>query len=453
MSLEPQQPTFHRGSFADEIETARTDLSRKLLVGESSSRSPSESETAPSLSPTASATPSSPESDAAVSPISPPVDDEVVADSFAFAFDIDGVLVRGGRPIPEAIQAMKVLNGDNKYGIKIPYIFLTNGGGKTEAERCGDLSRQLDIEISPAQFICGHTPMSEMATKYNTVLVVGGEGEKCRTVAQGYGFKDVVTPGDIIKADAATTPFRKLTPEELRNSKERDFSKVTIEAIFVFADSRDWAGDLQIILDLAMSKGGRIGTLSETFDEGPPIFFSHNDVVWSAAHDNVRLGMGALRGIVEYTFKEVTKGKTLQTHAFGKPQIGTFEFATRLLKRWRKNEHGLNAPPNTVYFVGDTPESDIRGTNQYNEKAENDWYSILVKTGVYQEGTEPAYKPRVTVNTVLDAVNHGIEREMERRKKNQSKPRLVDMPKLTLEEAQDLAVFSPAEERPLELTA
>ena len=108
--------------------------------------------------------------------------------------------------------------------------------------------------------------MSEMATKYNTVLVVGGEGEKCRQVAEGYGFKDVVTPGDIIKADSATTPFRNLTPEEHRNSKERDFSQVTIEAIFVFADSRDWAGDLQIIIDLAMSKGGRIGTLSETFD-------------------------------------------------------------------------------------------------------------------------------------------------------------------------------------------
>ncbi|KAF3063835.1 putative CDP-alcohol phosphatidyltransferase class-I family protein C22A12.08c [Daldinia childiae] len=453
MSLEPQQPTFHRGSFVDEIETARTDLARKLLVG-SPATSPSDSETAPSLSPAASATSTTPESDAAISPISPPIDEEFVADSFAFAFDIDGVLVRGGRPIPEAVQAMKVLNGNNKYGVKIPYIFLTNGGGKSEAERCGDLSSQLDIEISPAQFICGHTPMSEMANKYNTVLVVGGEGEKCRTVAQGYGFKDVVTPGDIIKADAATTPFRKLTPEEHQNSKERDFSKVTIEAIFVFADSRDWAGDLQIILDLAMSKGGRIGTLSETFDEGPPIFFSHNDVVWSAAHDNVRLGMGALRGIVEYTFKEVTKGKTLETHAFGKPQIGTFEFATRLLKRWRMNQHRLNKAPETVYFVGDTPESDIRGTNQYNEKAENDWYSILVKTGVYQDGTEPAYKPRVTVNTVLDAVNHGIEREMERRKKNKTqKPRLSDMPKLSLEEAQDCAVFSPAEERPLELTA
>lgn len=41
--------------------------------------------------------------------------------------------------------------------------------------------------------------MREMAEIYGTVLVVGGEGEKCRQVAEGYGFKDVVTPGDIIK--------------------------------------------------------------------------------------------------------------------------------------------------------------------------------------------------------------------------------------------------------------
>jgi hypothetical protein len=115
----------------------------------------------------------------------------IVTDQYAFAFDIDGVLIRGGRPIPEAIEAMKMLNGQNEYGIKVPYIFVTNGGGKTEAERCIQLSKQLEQEISPGQFICGHTPMGEMAEKYGTVLVVGGEGEKCRIVAEGYGFKDV----------------------------------------------------------------------------------------------------------------------------------------------------------------------------------------------------------------------------------------------------------------------
>lgn len=42
-----------------------------------------------------------------------------VTDRYAYAFDIDGVLIRGGRPIPEAIEAMKVLNGQNQYGIKM----------------------------------------------------------------------------------------------------------------------------------------------------------------------------------------------------------------------------------------------------------------------------------------------------------------------------------------------
>lgn len=291
--------------------------------------------------------------------------------------------------------------------------------------------------------------MREMAERFHTVLVVGGEGEKCRQVAEGYGFRDVITPGDIIKHNSATTPFRKLTDTEFFNSRERDFSNVTIEAIFVFADSRDWAGDIQIMLDLAMSKGGRLGTVSETLDEGPPIYFSHNDVVWSAAHDNVRLGMGALRRMLEVIFKDVTKKKgVLHTHAFGKPQVSTFEFATRLLQQWRRQQHGFNAPPETVYFVGDTPESDIRGTNAFNEQSENDWYSILVKTGVHQEGTEPAYKPRVTVNNVLDAVKYGLQREMRKRVVNSfRKDVLGEEACLEALSGKDSAVLTPLEER------
>ncbi|KAF9893051.1 hypothetical protein FE257_012462 [Aspergillus nanangensis] len=335
---------------------------------------------------------------------------QTTADDFALAFDIDGVLIRGGEPIPEAAEAMRYINGENPYGVKVPYIFVTNGGGKTEEERCLDLSSQLALEVSPGQFICGHTPMREMAEKFDTVLVVGGVGEKCRIVAEGYGFKDVITPGDIIKTRHDTTPFRSLTKEEYQNSRVRDFSKINIEAIFVFADSRDWAGDQQIILDLLMSKNGRLDTRSETFDEGPPVFFSHNDVVWSTSHEHVRIGMGALRASLEALYKAVT-GKDLSTIAFGKPQLGTYQFATRLLRQWRKDTHGINRPPSTVYFVGDTPESDIRGTNEFNDISDSDWYSILVKTGVYQEGTIPRYPPKKVCQNVLDAVQFAVERE------------------------------------------
>lgn len=46
---------------------------------------------------------------------------DVSAPDFAFAFDIDGVLLKGGLVIPEAILALKVLNE-----ARIPYIFVTN---------------------------------------------------------------------------------------------------------------------------------------------------------------------------------------------------------------------------------------------------------------------------------------------------------------------------------------
>ena len=217
-----------------------------------------------------------------------------------------------------------------------------------------------------------------------------------------------------------TTPFRKLTKDEQEHSRKRNFGEVEIEAIFVFADSRDWAGDQQIILDLLMSKKGRLGTRSETFDEGPPIYFSHNDMVWATSHDHTRIGMGALRASLEAMFRAMT-GKDMVSTAFGKPQVGTFQFATRLLQQWRKDVHGIDSPPQTVYFVGDTPESDIRGTNEFNESplCENSWYSILVRTGVFREGTKPRFTPMATVDNVLDAVKHGIKREMTKIMKTQ----------------------------------
>lgn len=336
-----------------------------------------------------------------------------------------------------------------------PYIFLTNGGGKSEQERCHDLSEQLQLDVSPGQFICGHTPMREMADRYKTVLVVGGEGEKCREVAESYGFRDVITPGDIIKANSATTPFRKLTVDEHMNSRdllERGrMSSIIIEAIFVFADSRDWASDLQIILDIAMSQGGRLETRSATFDEGPPIYFSHSDTLWAAQHEHARIGMGALRRMVETIFGDITGGRELVTHAFGKPQVSTFEFATRLLQQWRADQHGLatSKPLSTVYFVGDTPESDIRGTNAMDAKAKEEWYSILVKTGIYRDGTVPAYPPRATVGTVLDAVHHGIEREMKKRserrhKMSASNPSAVHEKLLPLDAQDETAIVDDA---------
>lgn len=90
----------HHAGFAERMSTARDELNAMDLEHEEED---TESPTSGSESPT--------------TPISP--DEIPTADSFAFAFDIDGVLIRGGRPIPEAIEAMKVLNGENEYNIKM----------------------------------------------------------------------------------------------------------------------------------------------------------------------------------------------------------------------------------------------------------------------------------------------------------------------------------------------
>lgn len=62
-----------------------------------------------------------PEVSSEYSPLSTPMlhPPKVTSDDFALAFDIDGVLIKGGESIPEAVDAMKYINGENPYGVKV----------------------------------------------------------------------------------------------------------------------------------------------------------------------------------------------------------------------------------------------------------------------------------------------------------------------------------------------
>jgi len=95
-----QRSESRSGGFAASLEVARSELSSINLEQEALATPPS-------------STPSTPGT-----PFTP--DEIPTTDSFAFAFDIDGVLVRGGRPIPEAIEAMRMLNGENEWNIRVP---------------------------------------------------------------------------------------------------------------------------------------------------------------------------------------------------------------------------------------------------------------------------------------------------------------------------------------------
>lgn len=102
-------------------------------------------------------------------------------------YSIDGVLYRSGTPFPNAIKALKFLHSHN-----IPFILLTNGGGKHEVERVQELSAKFGVNLTVDNFVQSHTPFQEMALGSDrceplsdkTVFVTGGDGDAVRTIAK-----------------------------------------------------------------------------------------------------------------------------------------------------------------------------------------------------------------------------------------------------------------------------
>lgn len=330
------------------------------------------------------------------------------AKDMAFVFDIDGVLVHGDRLIPQGKRVLEILNGDNELGIKIPHIFLTNGSGKPELARCTQLSKILGSPVSTEQFIQSHTPMRALAEYYKTVLVVGGEGYKCREVAEEYGFQDIVVPNDIVAWDPTIAPYRVFTEAERATSRPRDFSKTNIDAIMVFSDSRDYATDMQIIIDLLRSEDGRLGTIAkDPITQRIPIYFSQGDALCPTEHPIPRMSQGTFRIGLEAMYKALT-GEDLERVVYGKPELATYKYADEVITSWMEQIHNDEKLPSNIYMIGDNPASDIIGGNMYG------WNTCLVRTGVYQgEGNDDNNPANfgVFVN-VLEAVQTAIRKEL-----------------------------------------
>ena len=77
--------------------------------------------------------------------------------SLAIAFDIDGVLKQGPKVLPEAIRTIRMLEGDNPWSRKVPFLFITNSGGKSEAVRAKDLSNDFQTHVASDQVVQAHT--------------------------------------------------------------------------------------------------------------------------------------------------------------------------------------------------------------------------------------------------------------------------------------------------------
>lgn len=97
------------------------------------------------------------------------------------------MLLRSSAALPRAPETLELLTKN-----RIPFILLTNGGGKHEAERVEELAKVLGLPLDTSMFIQSHTPFADLAhgneetaaLKDKCILVIGGERDTCRTVAE-----------------------------------------------------------------------------------------------------------------------------------------------------------------------------------------------------------------------------------------------------------------------------
>jgi HAD superfamily hydrolase (TIGR01456 family) len=319
----------------------------------------------------------------------------------AFAFDIDGVLVRGNKVLPGASETLSFLN--EKYSRlirKFPYIFLTNGGGMTEEQKAYEMSKKLEVDIRPSQLILSHTPMQSLVSTYGNkhILVIGND--KIGHVAKSYGFKNAITSEHVFEFNGSVWPFKPAA----KNPPSKQLENVKISAILMLYDSTDWGHDLQIMCDVLRSENGILGTLAKNQSkQSVPLYFSNSDFVWSNDYPINRLAQGAFRLALETIYKQLT-GHELRYTKFGKPERPTYEYASCILQQ-QANDLGVGI--DKVYAVGDNPASDIQGANNHG------WESILVKTGVWQEGVDSNdHNATHVVDNVYDAVQLALSKSV-----------------------------------------
>ncbi|EGW09393.1 Cat eye syndrome critical region protein 5-like [Cricetulus griseus] len=106
--------------------------------------------------------------------------------TFGLLFDIDGVLVRGHRVIPAALEAFgKLLNSQGQ--LRVPVVFVTNAGNILQQNKAQELSGLLGYKVDPDQVILSHSPLKLFLQYHNKRMLVSGQGPVVEN-ARSYPF-------------------------------------------------------------------------------------------------------------------------------------------------------------------------------------------------------------------------------------------------------------------------
>ncbi|KAH3674219.1 hypothetical protein WICMUC_003461 [Wickerhamomyces mucosus] len=313
---------------------------------------------------------------------------------------MDGVLLKGSKVVPGASEALKLL--DER---RISWILMTNGGGISESQRASVLTDKLKLKIDVEQIVQSHTPLKALPGKESqTVLVIGGDQDNSRKVAEDYGFGRVLMPVDYVKTNGSIWPFhnRELTTY---GKFLDDLEDVKIDNILVFNDPRDLGTDLQVISDVLNR------------NPNTKVIFSNDDWLWANDYQYPRFGQGMTRFLIESLYKRI-HGKELKKTILGKPTTIAYDFAHHVLlnrsiflnslgvpfKDVKLGEQVKDSHLRSVYMIGDNPASDIIGGFNYG------FNTGLVRTGVYKDGDKLPCKPTIVGDDVYHVVSEALKK-------------------------------------------
>lgn len=325
-------------------------------------------------------------------------------DGPAFVFDIDGVIIRD-KVLPPAQTALQTLYDNHRQQWIAPIVFLTNGGGITEAQRAEKLTSLLKLPIDATMIVLSHTPLQQYVPQYNApdtaVLTIGGA--QCAHIARTYGFTNALDTTHLAAINPTAAPFAR-TQETIVSDAERHAAQLRIGAMFVMTDSRDWGRDAQLMLDIMRQHRNEN-------DHPPDLFFSNADLIFPTAHPRPRLAAGAFRLAFNAVYRSVVDDAPPPATLLGKPYAPNYEAAERAIctQLQRLNyDDGSNLP--NIYAIGDNPSSDVRGANNRGAP----WRSVLVRTGNFPANADvqslpPADTPNIVVDDVDAAVRHALE--------------------------------------------
>ncbi|GFO06312.1 cat eye syndrome critical region protein 5 [Plakobranchus ocellatus] len=137
-----------------------------------------------------------------------------------------------------------------------------------------------------------------------------------------------------------------------------------LAAVILFGEPVRWETPLQLILDVLLTNGKPSDELSDMPYPHIPILACNMDLLWMSEHKLPRLGHGCFLTSLECLYQKITGKELKYTALCGKPSEITYHHADFILTQQAKLL-GVDRVQ-TIYCVGDNPETDIYGGNLYN---------------------------------------------------------------------------------------